>query len=113
MPLFVLYTNLPKDKIPEDFLPKTSAFLAKQLEKPESKVTVRVNADQMMITAGSADPCAIVEINNITDGAKNKDTAMAITNFVETNLPLPQNRFYIIFTNQRGQNVSFEGKTIE
>ena len=36
MPLFVLYTNLPKDKIPEDFLQKTSAFLAKQLEKPES-----------------------------------------------------------------------------
>ena len=36
MPLFVLYTNLPKDKIPEDFLQKTSAFLAKQLEKPEN-----------------------------------------------------------------------------
>lgn len=35
MPTFAVYTNLPKDNIPADFLQQTTAFLAKQLGKQE------------------------------------------------------------------------------
>ncbi|XP_022337850.1 macrophage migration inhibitory factor-like [Crassostrea virginica] len=111
MPTFVVNTNLPKDKIPPDFLQQTSAFLAKQLEKPEFYVVVRVNPDQMMITAGTNEPCAIVELHNITDGAKNKENAEAITNFIESTLAIPKSRFYVIFTNLRREDIAFQGKT--
>lgn len=36
MPTFAVYTNLPNDKVPGDFLQQASAFLANQLGKPES-----------------------------------------------------------------------------
>lgn len=36
MPTFAVYTNLPNDKVPGDFLQQASAFVAKQLGKPES-----------------------------------------------------------------------------
>lgn len=36
MPTFAIYTNLPKDKIPGNFLLDASSFIAKRLGKPES-----------------------------------------------------------------------------
>lgn len=36
MPTFAVYTNLPNDKVPGDFLQQASAFLANRLGKPES-----------------------------------------------------------------------------
>lgn len=35
MPTFAVYTNLPKDNIPADFLQQTTVFLAEQLGKQE------------------------------------------------------------------------------
>jgi hypothetical protein len=36
MPTFAVYTNLQRSSIPDDFVLKASAFIAKQLGKPES-----------------------------------------------------------------------------
>lgn len=106
-----MYTNLPNDKVPGDFLQQASAFVAKQLGKPESYVTVRVHPGQMMTHGGSSDPCASVELYNITDGAKNKKHAEAIAEFVESKLSIPQNRFYVTFTNLSREDVALDGKT--
>ncbi|XP_011415194.2 macrophage migration inhibitory factor homolog [Magallana gigas] len=111
MPTFAVYTNLPNDKVPGDFLQQASAFLANQLGKPESYVTVRVHPGQMMTHGGSSDLCASVELYNITDGAKNKEHAAAIAKFVESKLSIPQNRFYVTFTNLRREDVALDGKT--
>ncbi|XP_062612185.1 macrophage migration inhibitory factor homolog [Saccostrea cucullata] len=111
MPNFVVYTNLPKDKIPKDFLQQACAFISKELGKAENYITVRVNADQMMSMGNSDDPCASVELKNITDGAKNKEHAVNITEFVERTLNIPKDRFMITFTNERREDISFNGKT--
>ncbi|XP_062573360.1 macrophage migration inhibitory factor homolog [Saccostrea cucullata] len=111
MPIFVVYTNLPKDKIPKDFLEQACAFISKELGKPEHLVVVRVNADQMMSVGNSSDLCASIELRNITDGAKIKEHAVNITDFVERTLNIPKDRFFINFTNERGEDISFKGKT--
>lgn len=49
----------------------------------------------MMTHGGSSDPCASVELYNITDGAKNKEHAAAIAKFVESKLSIPQNRYSV------------------
>ena len=66
-------------------------------------VVVRVNPDQMMITAGTNEPCAIVELHNITDGAKNKENAEAITNFIESTLAIPKSRYIMYKLNFFGK----------
>ncbi|XP_061198054.1 macrophage migration inhibitory factor-like [Saccostrea echinata] len=111
MPTFAVYTNLSKDKIPKDFLQQACAFVAKELDKPEHYVIVRVHADPMMCIGMSSDPCASIEVKNITDGAKNKEHAVNITNFVESTLNIPKDRFFITFTNLRKEEVALNGKT--
>uniref|UniRef100_A0A8W8K680 L-dopachrome isomerase n=1 Tax=Magallana gigas TaxID=29159 RepID=A0A8W8K680_MAGGI len=75
-------------------------------------VTVRVHPDQMMTLGGTSDPCASVELCNISDGAKTKEDAVAIANFLENKLSIPQSRFYITFTKQSGKDISHGGKTL-
>lgn len=41
MPCFTINTNVPSDKVPQDFLKKTSALVAKSLSKPESVRTLQ------------------------------------------------------------------------
>lgn len=55
---------------------------------------MRVHPGQMMTHGGSSDPCASVELYNITDGAKNKKHAEAIAKFVESKLSIPKNRYF-------------------
>jgi hypothetical protein len=47
----------------------------------------------MIIHGGSSDPCGSVELYNISDGAKNKEHALAIAEFVESKLSIPKNRY--------------------
>lgn len=61
-------------------------------------VTVRLHPDQMMMHGGSSDLCGFVELYNISDGAKNKEHALAIAEFLESKLSIPKNRYMMSHT---------------
>ncbi|KAK7475051.1 hypothetical protein BaRGS_00033732 [Batillaria attramentaria] len=113
MPYFVLSTNLPADKIPKSFLADTSKLVAKELGKPETYVCVRVNPGQMMTFGGTDDPCGMVELESIgvVGGAKNKQLVPVIGSHVQEALGIPQDRFYIKFTDVPRTDQGWNGKT--
>lgn len=47
----------------------------------------------VMTLGGTSDPCASVELYNISDGAKTKEDAVAIANFLENKLSIPQSKY--------------------
>ncbi|KAK3084804.1 hypothetical protein FSP39_019346 [Pinctada imbricata] len=112
MPTFAIYTNLPKDKIPDGFVLNASKFLAEQLGKPEMYITMRVHPDQMMSHGGSTDPCGSVEVYSIGAlGDKNPDHADKIATFIEDKLKIPKDRFYVTFVDLKREDVGLGGKT--
>nr|AYE92699.1 macrophage migration inhibitory factor [Sinohyriopsis cumingii] len=112
MPIFRIYTNTPKSEIPDGFLLQASHFIAKQLGKPESYVTVRIHPEQMMCHGGSTDPCASVELLSLGSlGPTNNEHAKAISDFIEKHLKIPRQRFFINFVDLDSSNIALGGKT--
>ncbi|KAH3890641.1 macrophage migration inhibitory factor homolog isoform X2 [Dreissena polymorpha] len=112
MPTFNIFVTTPKSQIPKDFILEASKFIAQQLGKPESYVTVRVVPDQMMSHGGTTDPCGSVQVYSIGAlGKKNKEHSAAIGNFLESKLNIPQDRFYITYMDIAGNDCGYEGDT--
>ncbi|KAL4223994.1 hypothetical protein ACF0H5_017451 [Mactra antiquata] len=112
MPIFNVFTNLSKDKIPDFFLLDASKFIACLLGKPETYVTVRVVPDQMMSHGGSTEPCASVQLMSIGNlGDQNKCHSENIGSFLKEQLGIPNDRYYIIFTDVARNDCGYSGKT--
>nr|AKN56918.1 macrophage migration inhibitory factor [Meretrix meretrix] len=113
MPTFNIFVSIPASEIPGDFIGEASKFIAKQLGKPESYVTVRVVPDQMMCHGGSRDPCGSVQVMSL--GAlgpqKNKDHSCAIGEFLEKKLNIKKDRFYITFFDIARTDCGYGGTT--
>ncbi|VVD05310.1 unnamed protein product [Leptidea sinapis] len=88
MPHLRIETNVPKNKIPDDFVFKAIPLLAKSLGKPENYCVVSVIPDLPMTFGGTTDPCAIANIMSI--GAlgveQNKKHAKVLFELVEKEL---------------------------
>ncbi|CAG5130087.1 unnamed protein product [Candidula unifasciata] len=97
MPTFAISTNLKRDQIPKDFLPAASKFIASALGKPESYVLIQVNPDQLMSFGGTDEPCAVISLASIgaVGGDKNRKLAPKLSAFIEQQLGIKQDRFYI------------------
>lgn len=116
MPIFELYTNLGKEKIPDGFLKETSELLSKTLVgKPEQYVMVHVLPDQLLIFGGSDKPCGYATINSIgaLGVAENKKHAAAIYDHVHKKLGIEKDRFYISFNNRAKADIGFNGTTFD
>ncbi|KHN77607.1 Macrophage migration inhibitory factor -like protein [Toxocara canis] len=113
MPCFTINTNVPSDKVPQDFLKKTSALIAKALSKPESYVAVRVNPGQQMTFGGSADPCAVCTLESIgaVGGSRNNAHAEKLYKHINETLGIPKNRMYISFVDIDPTTMAFNGST--
>ncbi|KAK3585336.1 hypothetical protein CHS0354_004602 [Potamilus streckersoni] len=113
MPIFKIYTNTLKSEIPDGFLLEASSFIAKQLGKPESYVTVRVHPEQMMCHGGSTAPCASVELLSLGSlgPTNNNEHAKAISDFIEKQLKIPRKRFFINFVDLDASNIALGGET--
>ena len=61
MPVFVLNTNIPVDKIPKSFLTDTSKLIAKELGKPET-VSVACRQESRFPTKGE---CVVCKTANV------------------------------------------------
>ncbi|VDK17638.1 unnamed protein product [Anisakis simplex] len=98
MPCFTINTNVAADKVPADFLKKTSALIAKALSKPESYVATRINPGQQMTFGGSTDPCAICTLESIgaVGGARNNAHAEKLYKHIKEALGIPGNRYFFL-----------------
>lgn len=113
MPTFNIFVSIPKSDIPANFLQEASAFIAKQLGKPESYVTVRIVPDQMMCHGGSDEPCGSVQVMSLGNlgESKNKDHSRAIGEFLEKKLKISKDRFYITFFDIARHDCGYDGTT--
>ncbi|XP_047520582.1 macrophage migration inhibitory factor-like [Pieris napi] len=113
MPHFRIETNVPKSKIPHDFVTKTVPVLAKALGKPESYCVVTVIPDLLMSFGGTTEPCAIANLMSI--GAlgveQNKKHSKVLFELVEKELGVSHDRMYITFQDEPTGNVGFKGTT--
>ncbi|GIX79067.1 macrophage migration inhibitory factor [Caerostris extrusa] len=113
MPTFTLNTNVPKDKIPEDFLKSTAKLVAEILKKPISYVVVHVNPDQLMSWAGTSDPCAVATLGSIGSlgTSQNAKISKALFDHVKDNLGINSDRMYITYVDLERANVGYLGTT--
>uniref|UniRef100_T1J2R3 L-dopachrome isomerase n=1 Tax=Strigamia maritima TaxID=126957 RepID=T1J2R3_STRMM len=113
MPTFTLFTNIPKEKVPNTFLKETTLVLAKMLGKPESYCIVHVIPDQMMTMGGTSDPCGSATLMSIGKLGvnENKKHAACLYAHIEKYLGIPKDRLYITFKDEDMSNVGYEGTT--
>uniref|UniRef100_A0A0N5AJ47 L-dopachrome isomerase n=1 Tax=Syphacia muris TaxID=451379 RepID=A0A0N5AJ47_9BILA len=113
MPVFTINTNLPADKIPAGFLEKTSKIIASSLGKPESYVSVVVNAGLLMTFGGSSNPCAVCSLESIggVGGGRNNSHAAKLYPHLQQSLGLSGSRIYIHFVNIDASSMAYDGST--
>ncbi|XP_013772554.1 macrophage migration inhibitory factor homolog [Limulus polyphemus] len=115
MPVFTLNTNLPKDKIPDDFLKKTAEVIQQTLGKPISYVIVHVNPDQLISFGGGNEPCASATLMSIGALGKqeNKKHSAALYKHIEKTLGITSDKMYIQYINANKADVGYVGKTFD
>lgn len=111
MPILVINTNLSTDQIPRDALPELTKLVADMLDKPAQYVNIQVNANQIMTSGGTFDPCALLELRSIgkIDPITNQKSAQVLTNYFSKKFNIPANRFFIEFIDIHIKNISFQG----
>ncbi|XP_050684273.1 macrophage migration inhibitory factor-like [Leptidea sinapis] len=115
MPCFRLFTNIPKIKIPNDFVEKITPLLADVLRKPEQKFVCLVSGDCILSFGGDASaPGAVASIESIghLGPNENKIFVTQVTAFVEKELGIKPDRFFISFYDLEGHNIGKGGVTL-
>lgn len=115
MPTFSLKTNVPKSKIPKDFVKNTADTVAKMLGKPKSYVVVHVVPDQLMSWGGTDDPCALLDILSIgkLGREENKKHSAVLSDYVGKHLGIDKDRMYITFHDADKAIIGYNGTTFD
>ncbi|KAI5634220.1 macrophage migration inhibitory factor (MIF) domain-containing protein [Phthorimaea operculella] len=113
MPHFRIETNVPKSKVPQDFLTKAVSVLAKTVGKPEQYCVVSIIPDVHMSFGGSTEPCAVANLMSVgrLGVEENKKHAKVLYELVEKELGVSKERMYITFQDELSSNVGFKGTT--
>ncbi|GBP65375.1 Macrophage migration inhibitory factor [Eumeta japonica] len=96
MPLFRVFTNVSKDKIPEDFVDKVIPVLSEAIGKPIEKLICLIVGDTPVSFAGrSQAPAAVADIASIgkLGPDENKRIAKALSEYVERELGVAPDRY--------------------
>merc|ERR1719244_719935 len=109
MPYLVLNTNVPKEKIPEDFHSDLADLVECLVKKPAAVVQIQINAGQDMTFGKTREPCAwcTLEVLNRIDLESNKIYAKALTDQLHQDLGIPIERMFLVFVDRGENNVSF------
>ncbi|KAL5240739.1 hypothetical protein ACI65C_008149 [Semiaphis heraclei] len=115
MPTLSIITNLPKYKIPSTFLADTSKLVSQTLQTPELYIGVRIKAGQQMFWYNDESPSALGNITGTGNFGidENKHYSSIIYDFVEKQLGIPQDRFYLSFVELKPSNIGAQGTTLE
>ncbi|XP_060078422.1 MIF-like protein mif-2 [Ylistrum balloti] len=94
MPFIMCYTNLSKDKIPQDFVEWISELVSDVLDKPMERITTTVMPDMMMMRMSTSDPTMIVQIHAIDrfDAERNPSYTEKLNKAIHEKLNMPANR---------------------
>lgn len=98
MPYMKLQSSVGIQK-PEELMKRASGFLSEQLGKPESYIMVALEPATSMAFAGSAEPCAYVELKSIgLRSDRTTELSGAVCKFIGAELGIPAGRVYIEFS---------------
>ncbi|KAL0266974.1 UNVERIFIED_CONTAM: hypothetical protein PYX00_009370 [Menopon gallinae] len=113
MPFFRLETNLPKSKIPDDFVSETTKLLGTALGKPREYCVAAVIPDVKMSWGGTDGPCGVAKLLSIGKLGiqENKKYAASLYEHVEKSLGIPKDKLYIEFVDVGPANMGFNGTT--
>nr|AII16889.1 macrophage migration inhibitory factor-like protein [Antheraea yamamai] len=115
MPCLKIVTNLPKTKIPVDFVNKIIPVLSKSVKKAPEKFICIVTPDSPISFGGeSTSPGAIATLESIGNLGVNENKVIAkeVSAFVEKELGIHQDRFFLTFYDVVNYNVAKGGLTI-
>ncbi|KAF0765425.1 macrophage migration inhibitory factor-like [Aphis craccivora] len=114
MPTLSITTNIPKYKVPSTFLTDASKLVSQILQTPELYIGVRIKAGQQSCWFDNESPCALGTITGTGNFGteENKQYSAIIFDFIEKQLGVPQNRFYLSFVEQKPSNIGVKGTTL-
>ncbi|XP_046977203.1 macrophage migration inhibitory factor-like [Vanessa cardui] len=116
MPCLKIMTNIVKSNIPEDFMTKVIPVLVEGVRKPpETFICVVQDSCQLTINGNSTLPGVIATLESIGNlgSENNKRIVKLLTAFIEKELGVPPNRFFLTFYDLETYNVGKGGITIE
>jgi phenylpyruvate tautomerase len=93
-------------------LAAASRLVAHELQKPEQYMMVSIDTAAPMMFAGSAEPCAFLDLRSIgLPQAKTAKLSQLLCQLVETELGVNKNRVYINFTDIPRTHWGWNGET--
>ncbi|XP_069135487.1 D-dopachrome decarboxylase-like [Argopecten irradians] len=94
MPFIMCYTNLSRDKLPQNFVEWISELVSQVLDKPMERINTTVMPDMMMMRLGNSDPTMIIQIHSIGvfDAERNPTYTDKFFKAIPEKLNLPANR---------------------
>ncbi len=113
MPYLKLKTNVSiSDEQTPALLAKLSHLMAQETSKPERYVMVELKNQNNIIFAGSTDPLAYLECKSIgLSSTQAKSLSAAISELLNTELGLSEDRVYIEFSNAAADYWGWNGST--
>ncbi|XP_075991151.1 macrophage migration inhibitory factor-like [Anticarsia gemmatalis] len=112
MPCFKFFTNLSRDKIPENFVRKIVPLLARTVRKPEDKFVVVVSPDCTVYFASDPPrPSAVASLESIghLGQEENKLITKEVSEFIHKELGISADDFFLSFYDLHGQNIGKGG----
>ena len=103
MPYLKIQTNREiADDAKQEILKKASVLVSKNLGKPENYVMVRIDPVQPMMFAGTAAPCAYLELKSIgLPESKTETLSKVLCQLLLDELKIPAERVYIEFADAK------------
>ena len=110
MPLINVHTSLPDLKDAELLLQELSAELTKLTGKPEAYVMTMLQTGVPMTFAGSAEPCAYIEIKSI-GALRPSEMSASFCELIQARTGIPAKRVYIGFEDVQASCWGWNGNT--
>ena len=113
MPYLKIQTNREvTDDAKQEILRKLSVLVSKNLGKPEKYVMVRLDPAHPMMFAGSATPCAYLELKSIgLLESKTETLSRVLCQFLNDELKIPPERVYIEFADAKASMWGWDSGT--
>ncbi|ULT88944.1 hypothetical protein L3Y34_007853 [Caenorhabditis briggsae] len=114
MPMVRVATNLPDEKVPQDFEIRLTDLLARSMGKPRERIAVEVAAGARLVHGATHDPATVISIKSIgaVSAEDNIRHTAAITEFCGKELGLPKDKVVITFHDMAPVTVGFNGTTV-
>ncbi|XP_063373539.1 MIF-like protein mif-2 [Cydia amplana] len=116
MPCLRILTNVPNSKIPKDFVNRIIPVLAKAVRKDVEKFSCVISGDCQVSFAGdSSQPGAVSTLESIGHVAPedNRVIGRDLSAFVQKELGIHPDRFFISIYDIKGTNIVKGGDTLQ